>query len=252
MNATLRQPSASAAVASPAGDAASARVSISRDFEMSQFWQNLHARLQPAVPNDSTGVPGMKWLSGFFSIGSTQKPLDRPYEARTTWSSTRPRTKQSPRWPSCSRHARGQTSHWIRPSSRRCQCRVGTVHGSARLSGWSGVRGSVSVIAGAPRKPAYAARLVGTTQGARAVSFLTRALNAQRLAEYADRDRGDAFGGARKMPVSLTRREPRGQLARHGSDPINDGHRDRVDDGDPDLMEEVGVAVYVWGAGEAL
>ena len=33
-------------------------VSISRDFEMSQFWQNLHARLQPAVPNDSTLEPG--------------------------------------------------------------------------------------------------------------------------------------------------------------------------------------------------
>ena len=41
---------------------------------MSQFWQNLQARLQPAVPNESTGVPGRKWLSGFFSIGSMQKP----------------------------------------------------------------------------------------------------------------------------------------------------------------------------------
>ena len=45
---------------------------------MSQFWQNLQARLQPAVPNDSTDVPGRKWFSGFFSIGSTQKPLERP------------------------------------------------------------------------------------------------------------------------------------------------------------------------------
>ncbi len=45
---------------------------------MSQFWQNLQARLQPAVPNDSTGVPGRKWFSGFFSIGSTQNPLERP------------------------------------------------------------------------------------------------------------------------------------------------------------------------------
>jgi hypothetical protein len=34
--------------------------------------------LQPAVPNDSTLVPGKKWLSGFFSIGSTQKPEARP------------------------------------------------------------------------------------------------------------------------------------------------------------------------------
>jgi hypothetical protein len=45
---------------------------------MSQFWQNRHARLQPAVPKDSTDEPGRKWLSGFFSIGSTQKPDERP------------------------------------------------------------------------------------------------------------------------------------------------------------------------------
>jgi hypothetical protein len=53
-------------------------VSISRDLEMSQFWQNLQARLQPAVPNDRTPLPGRKWLSGFFSTGSTQNPLERP------------------------------------------------------------------------------------------------------------------------------------------------------------------------------
>ena len=70
--------------ASAPGDAAAARVSTSRDLEMSQFWQNLHARLHPAVPNDNTGVPGRKWFSGFFSTGSTQNPLDRPYDVRTT------------------------------------------------------------------------------------------------------------------------------------------------------------------------
>ena len=43
-----------------AGLAASMSVSISRDLLMSQFWQNLQARLQPAVPKDSTGVPGRK------------------------------------------------------------------------------------------------------------------------------------------------------------------------------------------------
>ena len=32
----------------------------SRLFEMSQFWQNEHARLQPAVPNDRTAEPGRK------------------------------------------------------------------------------------------------------------------------------------------------------------------------------------------------
>src|SRR5262245_63431718 len=78
VNATLAHPSSSATSARRAGDAASARVSISLDFEMSQFWQKRHARLHPAVPNDSTDDPGRKWLSGFFSIGSTQKPLDRP------------------------------------------------------------------------------------------------------------------------------------------------------------------------------
>ena len=78
VKATLRQPSRSAVAAISSGDAASASVSISRDFEMSQFWQNRHARLQPAVPNESTAVPGRKWFSGFFSMGSTQKPLDRP------------------------------------------------------------------------------------------------------------------------------------------------------------------------------
>ena len=78
MKATLAQPSRRAVAASSRGEAESASVSISRDLLMSQFWQNLQARLQPAVPNDSTDEPGRKWLSGFFSIGSTQKPLERP------------------------------------------------------------------------------------------------------------------------------------------------------------------------------
>jgi hypothetical protein len=75
-------------------------VSISRDLEMSQFWQNLHARLHPAVPKESTALPGRKWLSGFFSTGSTQNPLERPYDVSTTCSATRARTKHSPRCPS--------------------------------------------------------------------------------------------------------------------------------------------------------
>jgi hypothetical protein len=78
VNATLLHPSRAAASARSSGDAWSASVSISRDFEMSQFWQNRHARLQPAVPKDRTDDPGKKWLSGFFSMGSTQNPLDRP------------------------------------------------------------------------------------------------------------------------------------------------------------------------------
>ena len=58
MNATLRAPLASAASASASGSAASASVSISRDLLMSQFWQNLQARLQPAVPNERIELPG--------------------------------------------------------------------------------------------------------------------------------------------------------------------------------------------------
>ena len=34
--------------------------------------QNEQVRLQPAVPKESTGVPGRKWERGFFSMGSTQ------------------------------------------------------------------------------------------------------------------------------------------------------------------------------------
>src|SRR5262249_24972487 len=30
------------------------------------------------------------------------------------------RTKQRPRWPSCSRQSRGHRSHWMRPSERLC------------------------------------------------------------------------------------------------------------------------------------
>ena len=33
-------------------------VSVSRDLEMSQFWQNLQARLQPAVPKERMLEPG--------------------------------------------------------------------------------------------------------------------------------------------------------------------------------------------------
>src|SRR5689334_8926364 len=40
--------------------------------------------------------------------------------------SCRARTKHSPCWPSCSLQARGQSSHWMRPSGSSCQKRVGT------------------------------------------------------------------------------------------------------------------------------
>ena len=72
MKATDAQPSSRAASAMASGGAASAMRSICFDLEMSQFWQKRQARLHPAVPNESTEVPGRKWLSGFFSMGSTQ------------------------------------------------------------------------------------------------------------------------------------------------------------------------------------
>jgi hypothetical protein len=60
------------------GDAGSVSVSVSFDFEMSQFWQKRHARLQPAVPNERIDEPGRKWWSGFFSTGSTQIAAGTP------------------------------------------------------------------------------------------------------------------------------------------------------------------------------
>ena len=39
--------------------------SWSRDFEMSQFWQNRQPRLQPAVPNDSTLRAGVELVQRF-------------------------------------------------------------------------------------------------------------------------------------------------------------------------------------------
>ena len=97
VKATLRQPVCSATSAMRSGEARSIRRSISRLLEMSQFWQNLQARLQPAVPNENTALPGKKWWSGFFSIGSMQKPELRPKVVSTIWSPSRARTKHRPR-----------------------------------------------------------------------------------------------------------------------------------------------------------
>src|SRR6185295_5954958 len=78
VNATLLQPSRTAAAATCSGEASSLSNSISRALLIDQFWQNLQPRLQPAVPNERTLEPGRKWLSGFFSMGSTQNPVLRP------------------------------------------------------------------------------------------------------------------------------------------------------------------------------
>ena len=129
------QPLASAASASASGSAASASVSISRDLLMSQFWQNLQARLQPAVPKDSTADPGRKWLSGFFSTGSTQNPLDRPYEVSTIWS---PVTGPDEAEPALSlvQPAGSRDTRRTAPDRRRAGARTG----SARCAGRPAIR----------------------------------------------------------------------------------------------------------------
>jgi len=78
VKATLRQPLRWAARAMASGLAWSISRSMRVLLLMSQFWQNLHARLQPAVPKENTDEPGWKWFRGFFSMGSTQKPDERP------------------------------------------------------------------------------------------------------------------------------------------------------------------------------
>jgi len=46
------------AAAMVSGAATSQAASTPRARDIVQFWQNLQARLQPAVPNESTAVPG--------------------------------------------------------------------------------------------------------------------------------------------------------------------------------------------------
>ena len=58
VNATASAPSRAAAAAMAPGEASAASVSHCRDVEMSQFWQNRHAELHPAVPKLSTDEPG--------------------------------------------------------------------------------------------------------------------------------------------------------------------------------------------------
>ena len=86
---------------------------------MSQFWQKRQPRLQPAVPKESTVEPGWKWLSGFFSIGSTAKPVVVPQPAVTRRPPRFRRMKQNPSCPSPIRHSRGQRVQSTFPSARR-------------------------------------------------------------------------------------------------------------------------------------
>ena len=46
--------------------------------EMEWFWQNGQRRLHPKLPMESTGRPGRKNASGFFSIGSSASDVTLP------------------------------------------------------------------------------------------------------------------------------------------------------------------------------
>ena len=56
--ATLGQARASAICAISLGEATADMLSTSRERVLSQFWQNLQARLQPAVPKERMLEPG--------------------------------------------------------------------------------------------------------------------------------------------------------------------------------------------------
>ena len=45
---------------------------------MEWFWQNGQRRLHPKLPMESTGRPGRKNASGFFSIGSSASDVTLP------------------------------------------------------------------------------------------------------------------------------------------------------------------------------
>src|SRR5437899_11500605 len=70
-----------------------------RDLEMSQFWQKKQPMLQPAVPMLNTRVPGKKWFSGFFSMGSTCNAAGEPYPRLYNFPPLLVRMKQNPAWP---------------------------------------------------------------------------------------------------------------------------------------------------------
>src|SRR5579859_990858 len=63
-----------------------------------------------------------------------QKPEERPYVVSTIRPSCILRTKQAPRWPSCSLQSRGHRSHWMRPSSSACHQRPGWLDSGTMLA----------------------------------------------------------------------------------------------------------------------
>ena len=82
MNATPMLPGARR-LSSPASAERRAGVmsSVAADVSavaMEAFWQKGQARLQPKLPTERMKLPGCKWYSGFFSIGSSASEVKRP------------------------------------------------------------------------------------------------------------------------------------------------------------------------------
>ena len=87
---------------------------------MSQFWQKWQGKLQPAVAMEKARLPGRKWNSGFFSMGSTP-PLTMRSATRLT--SVPPRFSRTPQMP----RSPGRMMQW-------CAQRLQTTDPSGRRS----------------------------------------------------------------------------------------------------------------------
>ena len=125
-------------------------MSISRDLEMSQFWQNLQARLQPAVPNDSTARAGQEVVERLLLHRVDAEPA-RPAVRREHDLVVHAAADEAQPALALVQPAGARAHVALDPAVvERCQYRVGTVCGSSRVI--------VSSIADASRIQRYAAR----------------------------------------------------------------------------------------------
>ena len=117
MKATLRQPSSPRPRAMLSGAAASASVSISRDLLMSQFWQNWQRQVAAGRAEGEHRRARQEVVERLLldrvDAEAAGAAVGGEHDLAVVCAA---RTKQRPRWPSCSWQQRGQTSHWTRPS----------------------------------------------------------------------------------------------------------------------------------------